>query len=31
MVDIVETPMEGVPGKLTIPKLSISMYELPLR
>jgi alpha-N-arabinofuranosidase len=31
MVDIVETPERGVPGQLTVPKLSISMYQLPLR
>jgi alpha-N-arabinofuranosidase len=31
MVDIVETPATGVPGQLTVPKLSISLYEFPLQ
>jgi alpha-N-arabinofuranosidase len=31
VVDIVESPLTGVPGRLTVPKLSISIYELPLR
>jgi alpha-L-arabinofuranosidase len=31
MVDIVETPLTGMPGRLTVPKLSISIYEVPLR
>jgi alpha-N-arabinofuranosidase len=31
MVNIVETPFTGAPGPLTVPKLSISIYELPLR
>ena len=31
MVDIVESPLTGVPGRLTVPKLSMSIYELPLR
>jgi alpha-N-arabinofuranosidase len=31
VVDIVESPLTGVPGRLTIPKLSMSIYELPLR
>ena len=30
-VNIVETPFTGAPGTLTVPKLSISIYELPLR
>ena len=30
-VDIVETPLTGAPGRLTVPKFSISIYELPLR
>jgi len=31
VVDIVESPLAGVPGQLTVPKLSMSIYELPLR
>jgi alpha-N-arabinofuranosidase len=31
VVDIVESPLTGVPGRLTVPKLSMSIYELPLR
>ena len=31
VVDIVESPLMGVPGRLTVPKLSMSIYELPLR
>ena len=31
VVDIVESPLTGVPGRLTVPKLSMSLYELPLR
>ncbi len=31
MVDIVETPLTGMPGTLKVPKLSISIYEVPLR
>jgi alpha-N-arabinofuranosidase len=31
VVDIVESPLTGAPGRLTVPKLSISIYELPLR
>jgi alpha-L-arabinofuranosidase len=31
VVDIVESPLAGAPGRLTVPKLSISIYELPLR
>jgi alpha-L-arabinofuranosidase len=31
VVDIVESPSAGVPGRLTVPKLSISMYELPIQ
>jgi alpha-N-arabinofuranosidase len=31
VVDIVESPLAGVPGRLTVPKLSMSIYELPLR
>jgi len=30
-VDIVESPLTGVPGRLTVPKLSISIYELPIQ
>jgi alpha-N-arabinofuranosidase len=30
-VSIVETPFTGAPGTLTVPKLSISIYELSLR
>jgi alpha-N-arabinofuranosidase len=30
VVDIVESPLTGVPGQLTVPKLSISIYELPI-
>jgi alpha-N-arabinofuranosidase len=30
LVDIVETPLTGAPGRLTVPKLSISIYELPI-
>jgi alpha-N-arabinofuranosidase len=31
MVDIVESPLTGMPGTLKVPKLSISIYEVPLR
>ena len=31
VVDIVESPLTGVPGRLTVPKLSMSIYEIPLR
>jgi alpha-N-arabinofuranosidase len=31
VVDIVESPLTGVSGRLTVPKLSISLYELPIR
>jgi alpha-N-arabinofuranosidase len=31
VVDIVESPLTGVPGRLTVPKLSISIYELPIQ
>jgi alpha-N-arabinofuranosidase len=31
VVDIVGSPVTGVPGRLTVPKLSMSIYELPLR
>ena len=31
VVDIVQSPLTGVPGRLTVPKLSMSIYELPLR
>jgi alpha-N-arabinofuranosidase len=31
VVNIVESPITGAPGPLTVPKLSISLYELPLR
>jgi alpha-N-arabinofuranosidase len=31
IVDIVGSPLTGVPGRLTVPKLSMSIYELPLR
>ena len=31
MVGIVESPMTGVPGRLTVPKLSISLYEMPVQ
>jgi len=31
VVDIVGSPLTGVPGRLTVPKLSMSIYELPLR
>jgi alpha-N-arabinofuranosidase len=31
VVDIVESPVTGVPGRLTVPKLSMSIYEVPLR
>jgi len=31
VVDIVESPLARVPGRLTVPKLSMSIYELPLR
>jgi alpha-N-arabinofuranosidase len=31
MVNIVEGPPAEMPGRLTVPKLSISIYELPLR
>ena len=31
VVDIVESPLRGVPGRLTVPKLSISIYELPIQ
>jgi alpha-N-arabinofuranosidase len=31
VVDIVKSPLTGAPGRLTVPKLSISIYELPLR
>jgi len=30
-VDIVESSATGVPGRLTVPKLSISIYELPIQ
>jgi alpha-N-arabinofuranosidase len=30
-VDIVESPLTGVPGRLTVPKLSITIYESPIR
>lgn len=31
VVDIVETPLTEVPGRLMIPKFSISIYELPIQ
>jgi alpha-L-arabinofuranosidase len=31
VVDIVESPLTGVTGRLTVPKLSISIYELPIQ
>jgi alpha-N-arabinofuranosidase len=31
VVDIVESPLRGAPGRLTVPKLSISIYELPIQ
>ncbi|MES1255725.1 MAG: alpha-N-arabinofuranosidase [Acidobacteriota bacterium] len=31
VVDIVESPLAGWPGRLAVPKLSISIYELPLQ
>ena len=31
VVDIVESAVTQVPGRLVIPKLSISLYELPVR
>jgi alpha-N-arabinofuranosidase len=30
-VNIVETPFTGAPGPLTVPQLSISIYELPIQ
>ena len=30
-VDIVESPLTALSGRLTVPKLSISLYELPLQ
>jgi len=27
----VESPLRGAPGRLTVPKLSISIYELPIQ
>jgi alpha-N-arabinofuranosidase len=31
VVDIVESPLTGMPGRLSVPKLSVSVYEIPLR
>jgi alpha-N-arabinofuranosidase len=31
VVDIVESPLTGLPGRLTVPKLSISIYEMPIQ
>jgi hypothetical protein len=31
VIDIVESPLTGVSGRLTLPKLSISLYELPIK
>jgi hypothetical protein len=31
VVDIVESAVTQVPGGLAIPKLSVSLYELPVR
>jgi alpha-L-arabinofuranosidase len=31
VVDIVESPLTGVPGRLTVPRLSMSIYEYPVR
>jgi len=31
VVDIVESPVTGVPGRLAIPPISIGIYEFPLR
>ena len=30
-VDIVESPLTGLSGRLTVPKLSISVYEVPIQ
>ena len=30
-VDIVESPLTAVPGRLAVPKLSIAIYEFPVR
>jgi alpha-L-arabinofuranosidase len=31
MVGIVESPATGMPGRVTVPKLSISLYEMPIQ
>jgi alpha-N-arabinofuranosidase len=31
MVGIVESPATGMPGRVTVPKLSISLYEMPMQ
>jgi len=31
VVDIVESPLTGVSGRLTVPEVSISIYELPIQ
>jgi alpha-N-arabinofuranosidase len=31
MVDIAESPLAGMPGRLAVPKLSISIYEWPVQ
>ncbi|MGD0908829.1 MAG: hypothetical protein ABSA96_14695 [Candidatus Acidiferrales bacterium] len=31
VVDIVESPLTETPGRLTIPKFSLSIYELPIQ